>query len=267
MDGSESAQDASTPGSPPTPADLEPGVGDPADSEKVDVAEIRQTPLERRRRDGELIEYLRGTGFRGAEYDRFQDRLVRYGLRVLDAWLRHGQIFERCSRLGRGVAPSDWERNRLFESPEDREDLAASVVGVAIMRFRDRALVNGGWQLSKGASVTTYFMNCVIREFPNQFRAWQSREKRWKGSGQAAIPQELWLQDPGEIVAQKAAVVAELRKLGPGQREIVALYYDGYSVAQIAELEQKSTKAVERVLERWRDKQRQLRAGDGDGRL
>jgi len=175
----------------------------------------------------------------------------------MDAWLRHGRIFRECAEIGRGVEPTPRERTRLLESPEDREDLATEVVGKAIIRFRDEALVGGGWQESRGASITTFFMNRVIREFPNQFRAWQKEGRRWVPWPTVAVPPELWLSDPAEIVAQRDAVLSELRKLPAGQQEIVALHYDGHSNAQIAEMAGRTVKAVERALERWRERQRQ----------
>jgi hypothetical protein len=237
-----------------------------ADLEQSKAAEAREHAA-RQAAEDELVARLRKAGFQGEEYVRFERQLVAYALKVLDAWLRHGQIFRECAALGRRADPKDWERTRLYESPEDREDLTVAVVGKAIVGFRADALVGGGWQGSKGASITTYFMNWVIREFPNQFRSWQSAEARWRRLPPARVPHELWLSDPAELIAQREVVLSEIRKLSAGQQEIIALHYDGYSNPQIAAVTGKTVKAVERTLERWRERQRHLRTRGRDGRL
>ncbi|MFG1913062.1 sigma factor-like helix-turn-helix DNA-binding protein [Kribbella sp. NPDC048928] len=237
-----------------TGADLQQDTSAHGDA-SLDQQAVREAQLEA---EDQLVVRLRMQRFKGEEYDRFEARLVRYALRVLDGWLRHGRIFHSCAAIGRGLSPTDRERDRLHDSPEDREDLATLVVGCAILRFRQDALIEGGWKRSKGASIATYFMNCVIREFPNHFRAWQREEQRWRPPP-AAVPKEQWLSDPGELAAQRAAVIAALQTLPSSSQAIVALHFDGWSNAQIAEVEGKTTKAVERVLERWRKQQRQLR--------
>lgn len=244
------------PPEPPDEAtDLTPGIRRIAIGDQVD-----------QHTDDEVIEWLRRARFKGAEYDRFEEYLVSYALGRLDAWLRYGRIFSECARIGRGLEVANWARNRLNESREDREDLAVAVVGAAIVRFRANALIGGSWNPLKGASITTYFMNWVIREFPNHFRKWQKDEHRWRVMPDP-VPRELWLSDPAEIAAQRSAVVAELRKLSPAQQEVVALHYDGYTNVQIAEVLGKSAKAVERVLERWREKQQRMGVGRHDGQL
>ncbi|MEV0288910.1 hypothetical protein AB0H36_32730 [Kribbella sp. NPDC050820] len=75
------------------------------------------------------------------------------------------------------------------------------------------------------------------------------------------------MTDPAEILAQRDAVIVEFRKLAAGTQDIVALHYDGYSNAEIAEIKAKTVKAIERTLERWRARQRKLRSRGRDGRL
>lgn len=215
------------------------------------------------RGDAAMVEQLRNAGFEGAEYDWFEEELVRYGWSVVDAWLKYGQIFAECAKINRPVSPTDRERNQLYHDHAEREDLAATIVGFSMGSFREKALVGGGWRPERDASVKTYFVNHLVREFSNYFRAWRRQNKHW-GSAQAEThPREPAQTDPLAIAVQKASVRAEFAKLKPREREVVTLHYDGYSNAEIAELTNAvSEKAVEGVLARWRKREQTLRSED-----
>jgi hypothetical protein len=53
------------------------------------------------------------------------------------------------------------------------------VVGVTVPSFRQHALVDGGWSVTGGASLPTYFMNAVLRSFPNEYRRWRTEQIKW----------------------------------------------------------------------------------------
>lgn len=216
--------------------------------------------------DAAMVEQLRKAGFEGAEYDWFETELVRYGWSVVDAWLKYGQIFAECAKINRPVSPTDRERNQLYADHAEREDLAATIVGFSIGSFREEALVGGGWRPEGDASVKTYFVNHLVREFSNYFRAWRRQNKHW-GSAQAEThPREPAQTDPLAIAVQKASVRAAFAKLKPREREVVTLHYDGYSNAEIAELTNAvSEKAIEGVLARWRKREQTLRSRDSHG--
>jgi hypothetical protein len=44
------------------------------------------------------------------------------------------------------------------------------IVALALPRFREHALIGGGWRLDGGASLPTYFMGACLYIFPNEFR-------------------------------------------------------------------------------------------------
>jgi hypothetical protein len=247
----------------PGPEEQTAGQGGPG---ALNSAACQGEDVDRRAQDQELVEQLRKVGFEGPEYDIFERELVGYGWAVLDAWLRHGQIFERCASIGRAINPTSRERDQLAASKEDREELSATVVGFVISNFRHIALAGGGWRPDGGASLSTYFVNRLVREFPNHFRAWQAQNRRWEQSREVTHDRLVELPDPASIAAERDVVLADLVRLRPREREVVALHYDGYSHAEIVELTGAvSEKAVEGVLSRWRKKERARRSGESHG--
>lgn len=267
MDRDISADD-DPPGAASATDDLQPGssgAANEAPNEDV-IEEVADGPgaAGRLARDTKLVERLRRTGFQGLEYDEFEGELVRYGWAVLDAWLKSGTIFARCAGIGRAVNPNERERERLIQSREDREDLVSIVVGDALDKFRENALVGGGWDGRRGgATLATYFVGRVVREFPNHFRSWQTSNRSWDTDAEhAAREREAHTDDPAGVLVQRAVVLEALRRLDPREREIVTLHYEGFSHTAIAQFTGAvSAKAVEGVLSRWRKRERKVLAG------
>lgn len=247
-----------SPGSEPSPdsGDGDHGLEQDGPADAVESLEEYETRDAQLAAEDQLVRLLRSQGFEGEEYEAFEARLMRYALKVLDVWLQYGQVFSECASVGRPVSPTDRERTCLRRSREDREDIATMVVGLAIVRFRADALLGGGWQSSKGASITTYFMNGVKLEFANEFRKWQGEGRRWAPPSSMMVPLEICQMDPADLLAQRETVVASLRDLSESDRTIIALHYDGWSNAEIAEVVGRTVKAVAGVVRRWREQQR-----------
>ncbi|MER8186456.1 hypothetical protein [Kitasatospora sp. NPDC094015] len=133
--------------------------------------------LRRRREDAALVARLEELGWRGPEYVIFEDGLVRYGLAVLDRWLRTGQVFRECRSRLRPVRVADRARERLRTEAgrDDRQQIAHDVVVAALPRFRRDALVGRGWSEQLGAALRTYFVGALLQDFPNVFRRWHTR--------------------------------------------------------------------------------------------
>lgn len=131
------------------------------------------------------------------------------------------------------------------------------VVAVALRRFREQALVGGGWRADGGASLTTYFMGACLAVFPNEFRKLRADRRRWRAQDvagatiTAANPDRT--ADPADEIAGAWRVRHELARLDARARAIVALRMDGYRQEEIAEmLGEASVRAVEGVLYRLR---------------
>ncbi len=217
--------------------------------------------LARRRADDELITALRARGFRGHRYEAFEEELVSYAWAVVNAWLRRGYIFKLTKRLGRPVTAGDAVQDLLERNDEEREFLAAGVVGVTVAPFRQRALIDGGWSVDGGASLPTYFLNAVVLAFPNEYRRWHTHQVKWArqfdAEGEGQVLQSDRIVDPALAVTGLVRVRGDLARLKPREQAIVAFHYDGYSHEEIMELTgAQSVRAVEGVLHRWRTKEK-----------
>jgi DNA-directed RNA polymerase specialized sigma24 family protein len=228
--------------------------------EVVGGGELESEEDRRRRRlaDRELVELLSPT-FSGDAWTRFAEELARYGLGVMRAWLNSGEIFNKCRRRGCpcGSPPADW-------SQRDRADLANDTVGEAIPTFRQRALVEEGWDPDGGASLTTYFIGTCVYAFPNNFRRWKSHRRRC-GSEDLTEPSSVDFLDMPQptdvesyvlnriVVEEGLAAIAD-----PRTRAAVFLQAQGYTLAEIAELVSVgedvviTARAVEGLLRRHR---------------
>lgn len=172
------------------PEDCPPGSGlrvprDPGDilcNVPPDVAEqgreLQESPASRAA-DKELRDELESAGFAGPKYRLFEEELTRYAMSVRRAWMYTGRIFKLTAARGHTLYPTDAELEDLHCSSDTREGLAAMTVSAALPRFRQQALIDGGWSVEGGASLGTYFMGACLYAFPNEFR-------RARAAGKAA---------------------------------------------------------------------------------
>ena len=232
-------------------------------------ARQRQEALQRRLADRDLLDRLAAEQFAGRAYDQFENELAAYGLSVLQAWMYSGYVFKLASKRGFSLAPSDRELETLQRDSNLREELANMTVGTAIPRFRDRALVGGGWTLAGGASVPTYFMGSCLYVFPNEFRRSRVYAQRYDRAllGETRrldLPQSR-VTDAGTIATGNIRVDEALKAATGKERIILELTWQGYQQTEIAEvLGLTSARAVEGIIHRWRAKQRLEQGTGGD---
>jgi hypothetical protein len=235
----------------------------------VDAAAARQLEegLQRRMADKQLRDELAAQDFSGPRYGRFQEELARYGTAVLRAWMYSGYIFNLVSARGFAIHPTDTELEELHRDSEVREDLANMTVALALPRFREHALIGGGWRHEGGAGLLTYFMGSCLYVFPNEFRKRRVQREKWRrqnGRDPAITMQEAdHTSDPGVRATGNIQVLDHLRDIDPRTRAIVALTIDDYSQEEIVEfLAEPSVRAVEGVLYRWRTQYKDRMQGD-----
>jgi DNA-directed RNA polymerase specialized sigma24 family protein len=201
--------------------------------------------------DARMLAQLRRVGFEGPQAELLRDELVRYGWAVLNALMFNGSVFTHAARLKRGVDCPDSLREQLRRSPDDREDIAAEVVGRVLPRFWQDALVEGQWHADGGTKITTYFTNALLLEFSNVFAVWKRQQRTFR-----VDEGDLTYEISAEVDAdERRLVLDEMCGLKPREREFIALHYDGYTHAEIKELTgAASERAVEGVLYPWRAK-------------
>ncbi|MEU4172968.1 hypothetical protein AB0F46_39625 [Streptomyces sp. NPDC026665] len=251
-------------GAPVTPHDLR-----AMTTRQARQAQRLQTSIDRRLADGKIVTMLRQDGFQGTLYDRFVEELVRYGISVLRGWMHSGYIFDLVAQRGFGLSPHELDLEDLATDSDLREELATMTIARALPRFRQQALIDGGWSPEGGASITTYFMGACAYDFPNEFRRHRASEARHH----RALRREKDLYSPpvstlsvAQEVLGNLGVLDELQEINdPRVQAVVALTLDGYSQDEIRELVDITTvRAVEGLMYRWRTKAKQNRTSDRD---
>src|SRR5215469_9193610 len=226
----------------------------------VDVPEAPPDPdvdADRRVADKELVDHLAACGFAGPRYDRFAGELAKYAVAVLCGWMHSGYVFRLLAQRGLALGPTERELEEFSSDADLRQELAVMVAAVALRRFRERALVGGGWRADGGASLTTYFMGACLAVFPGEFRRHRAESRRWRAQDAAAardtVRQFDAAADPADVVLGELRIRDELARMDDRTRAIVAFRMDGYGQEEIAEmLGERSARAVEGVLYRLR---------------
>lgn len=229
-------------------------------------ARRQQENIERRMRDKQLVELLGHHGFAGPEYDRFVEELARYGISVLRGWMHSGYIFHLLAVRGFGLNPHELALEELTADSELREELATMTVACTLPRFRQRALLGGGWSYDGGASITTFFIGACLYVFCNEWRKHCAGEKRHRRSLQR---QKVVYEDavstlgvPDDVLGN-LQVVAHLRGIqDPRIRAAIAMRFDGHSYEEIREiLGAPTVRAIEGMF--YRQRRKEQRYGKG----
>ncbi|WP_146060424.1 RNA polymerase sigma factor [Amycolatopsis sp. CA-128772] len=115
--------------------------------------------------DHELRDALLKQGFDSILWSRLVGELAEYGVAVITAWIRSGEIYSLSGKLC-------WHVHPLVPPPDDDErgSLAHDTVIDGIALFQRDGLLKGKWDPRSGASLTTYFVNACLLSFPNQCR-------------------------------------------------------------------------------------------------
>ena len=151
-----------------TDADLR-SPADPGERARVESAK-------RRLADRALVAELAAAGFAGPVFDVVETELAAYGIAVMMAWTRTGQIFSRCAAKGRPLRalPPEWTWTW-----DDRLEIAIETTARALRYFIDEVLKPGKWDHQGGATLKTFFVGSCLLQFPNVFEAWATEQRRW----------------------------------------------------------------------------------------
>ncbi|MFE7515205.1 RNA polymerase sigma factor [Streptomyces sp. NPDC057540] len=233
--------------------------------------EVPVSDLDRRKADHQLLQLLSEDQFRGSRYEIFENELARYAISVLKAWMYSGHIFTLVAGRGFGLSPHELDLERLHADGALREELATMTVALALPRFRQRALVEGGWTFEGGASIRTYFMGACLFCFPNEFRKHLAREAHDRRllmlpeNLDAILPSAPAVED--EILGRQRVreTIGDIDPNRLREKAVVALTVDGYTQEEIRDiLDEQSVRAVEGLLHRWRKKAQRKERGECD---
>jgi DNA-directed RNA polymerase specialized sigma24 family protein len=260
----------------PSPEALRLGLGAPVDESQdgLDAKQARQArrlreSIERRTADRALLQNLASGGFAGRHYDEFVTELVRYAVSVLRAWMYSGYIFKLLDKRGFGLHPDDVELEALHHDIDLRQDLAMMTVALALPRFRQQALIEGGWTFEGGASITTYFMGACAYNFPNEFRRWRTSNSRQDRAiaKQRNLSIETAHPSVESTVLGNERVIDHLAAIKDDKtKQALLRTMDGYTQEEIAELlDEASARAIEGLMYRWRQKAKQKEEDERHG--
>lgn len=246
-------------------------VVDNAPVDRREAVEDLAEQLRAHAKDARLYEAVVSAGFRGPRWEELSSVLLKYGLAVVDGWLRTGYIFTKAAKQGRPVFPQHWELTQLQREQDLRLGLADEVVALTLIQFREMGVAGTGWRPDGGAGLGTFFVGGCVLAFNNVFNRWRRQERRWDmhratapsvltdyhdGIVTAAVQRvPAMYAEPGQAAADGDYLHRVFNELNDVERVIVELTDEGYSQEEIGEmLDGLSARAVEGRLHRLRKK-------------
>jgi DNA-directed RNA polymerase specialized sigma24 family protein len=197
-----------------------------------------------------LVDVVLDEGLDGPRHQALDCELTRYALPVLKQLVVSGQIRIRCYRLGRPISGLN-ELDRF--TSHDLDDFAQEMVTRALPLFTKAVFVDRRWSPEGGASLTTYFINGCIRQFPDIYRKWRRDLQRYMPSGLDPDPDATSrTPDPAAVVADTDQAVRLMYQVPAGLREVVARRAVGYTTPEAAAHAGLTPKAAEGRLYRLR---------------
>lgn len=206
-------------------------------------------------------------GFQGPDYERFADVVARYGYAVIRGWLRSGLIYKRVRDLtGAGLQPAPVD---ALLRDDAADEVALEVVAHAVRAFREHVLLKKRWDPTKKASLKTYFVGQCLMQVPNVYRRWLAETRTWSDTRADQQLSELADRasgdprgDPAALAVQEAILAEALASIpNPRTRVALLLTAQGYDQTEIAEQIGTTRKAVERLIAKHWERQREAKAG------
>lgn len=122
--------------------------------------------------DHRWLEEVRRAGFSGKLYENGADLLFAAAVQKVKGRILAGEMMAASAKIGRPVTISEDGLRQLRACPADLEALTWDVVGRAWTRFHRDALVGGGWDPSRGATLAGYLQGACAQEFKNAYQKW-----------------------------------------------------------------------------------------------
>jgi DNA-directed RNA polymerase specialized sigma24 family protein len=209
------------------------------------IPEVREARLgiDRLIEDADLLLELQLCGFEGREWERFRNRLARYGFQVIRAWCVNGRIFRECRRK---MGPKSPRAPKRALSLDEAAEVAAETVARALNYFVDEVLRRHRWDPRKGASLSTFFVGACILSFPNELSRLRAEYKPLPLGPGEDIPHTVFSADA--IIAAREVLDA----MKPRARTVVLRHGAGFTYKEIAQRTGLTVKGVDTLLTRRR---------------
>jgi hypothetical protein len=208
----------------------------------------------------------------GPIWSEVSDRLVRFGLGVINAMVRSGQIYDRATRLGRPATPA-----RPPFTTDECNSLVYDVVEHGVKLFRQTGIEAGDWDPNRGTRLSTYYVNSCVLCFANLCRKQVTARKKTNQNlydADTALFDECWSAPSAERSALgKLALRSVLHDGVPDDVLQLVVTYSvfGYAPTEIAEMISTEHAAyqphqVRRMLREYRNNvDKDLLEGDRNG--
>lgn len=205
-----------------------------------------------------LLDVVAEQHYAGPAWDELVRCLVRYALADLTKALRDGSIVRRCSRAGCGIL-----RRPALQRDPFPEEIAAEAVEACLARLKEKILLPGTWDPTRGLSFESYFTACCLPDVANAYRRPLRTSLRGGISLDALLdepsPRFTLLttdttEDPAEIVSARELIVDTLRPLGRDDQKALLMEASGWSRAEIATLLEVAPNTLDQRIRRARKK-------------
>ncbi len=203
--------------------------------------------LARLANDRDLVYELSLRRYEGPSWRKFANGLAAYGFQVIRAWLSTGRLFMECKRKGLGLPVPVQHRTRA-----DILELTGETVAISLATFREKVLIPGRWDPTRGASLMTFFIGQCVYQFPNVYRRWV-RETAPIRLDAAEVEEQPSLPRLDKMIDLRRALAA----LPPEDvRHLQIMVEMGYSAAEIAKITGASKRSVQSRLYRYQRDQK-----------
>jgi DNA-directed RNA polymerase specialized sigma24 family protein len=213
--------------------------------------------LARLEADKELVSRLERDGYKGESWRRFAHALAEYGIQVMRAWIRTGEIFRQCKRKRIGGQLSSWRAR----DEDDALEIACEIVALALNAFRDKVLARAKWDPTRGANLKTFFIGQCVYQFPRVYCQWLDEEQVVERMNardlRDAVAPPPSLSIPTLVALRRELEALETLPLND-ERNLEILREMGFGHAEIAEIICVSKRSIESKLyrhKRRRDRQ------------
>lgn len=122
--------------------------------------------------DAAWLAEVKEAHFKGPVFDSGADRLVLAAVAKIKARIRSGEMIQASAAAGRPVAAADAGLRQLRACDADLDALAWDVIDRAWRKFTTRALTEGGWDPTRGTTLTGYLQGFCTGEFKNAYMKW-----------------------------------------------------------------------------------------------
>ncbi len=203
--------------------------------------------------DRELLRIANAEDFAGEFSEKLTRELVRYALALMVRLIDSGAIFERLRQLLNASGQKFYLPPRQLTGEEINMLTFDSVQsGLAIFLRNERS--GKGWVPDRGASLTTYFVNCCILGFRTPWKQMVVSMRRPSQPEERGLYDRAWAQvaDMSPGPEQQTIDLYEIRRMIADipdelNRQIVYMIALGYTCAAIGEVLGKEHAISERL--------------------